>query len=192
MEHIKKKGISVECTMEDLCKVSGKYNKKEIAGAFYVYTQETKYLDDIDYQRILRDDNRPVIPRRPWRNEVKNHAHHICYKRGKAGLENDLAIKGHKILRKYGIDPVLDPHNLIPAPNTGHCPEEIEKVVEELRSAENEALKECKKNGLKGKEQESYIRDMLYQSLEQSGEEAQKKSSKKKGKNINEKKLCRN
>ena len=52
-------------------------------------------------------------------------------------------------MRKNGIDPVLDPHNLVPAPNTGHSAEEIEKVVKDLEKAEAKAIERCEESGKK-------------------------------------------
>ena len=45
-------------------------------------------------------------------------------------------MQGQEILRKYDIDPILDPHNLVPAPNKGHSEANIREVVEGLRRAE--------------------------------------------------------
>ena len=83
-------------------------------------------------------------------------------------------------MRKNGIDPVLDPHNLVPAPNTGHSAEEIEKVVKDLEKAEAKAIEKCEESGKKGKDRDSYIREQLYKSLGKSGKRAQKKDPTKK------------
>ena len=159
-----------------------KYKREEIVAAYYKYTgkMDDNYLNEINYQRILKDDGRPVIQNNDPEREVRNHAHHICYKSGKGRKQKEWVKQGHGILRKYGIDPVLDPHNLVPAPNTGHSAEEIEKVVKDLEKAEAKAIEKCEESGKKGKDRDSYIREQLYKSLGKSGKRAQKKDPTKK------------
>lgn len=186
---MKEDQISKDCTFEEAYEKYGKrggehkYNKKEIAGAYYKYTGKTDMLDEIDYQRILKDDGRPVSQEGIDRDkEVCNHAHHICYKRGQEGEMNDIAMEGHEILRRYGIDPVLDPHNLVSAPNTGHTTPEIRKVVDGLKLTEETALQECKETGLTGELKDEYVKKALYNKLDKLGEAAKAKPRKKKGK----------
>lgn len=186
---MKEDQISKDCTFEEVYEKYGrkggdhKYNKKEIAEAYYKYTGKTDMLDEIDYQRILADDGRPVSQEGIDRDkEVCNHAHHICYKRGQEGEMNDIAMEGHEILRRYGIDPVLDPHNLVSAPNTGHSTEDIRKVVDGIKETEKDALIQCDRNGLTGEEREVFVRESIYDKLDKFGDEAKAKPRKKKGK----------
>ena len=53
-------------------------------------------------------------------------------------------MQGQEILRKYDIDPILDPHNLVSAPNKGYSEANIREVVEGLREAESRALSDNK------------------------------------------------
>ena len=186
---MKEDQISKDCTFEEVYEKYGrtggenKYNKKEIAGAYYKYTGKTDMLDEIDYQRILKDDGRPVSQEGMDRDkEVCNHAHHICYKRGQEGEMNDIAMEGHEILRRYGIDPVMDPHNLVSAPNMGHSTEDIRKVVDELKKTESKALLKCDREGLTAEDRGVYVKKALYNKLDELGEDAKHKPRKKKGK----------
>ena len=84
-------------------------------------------------------------------------------------------MQGQEILRKYDIDPILDPHNLVPAPNKGHSEANIREVVEGLRRAEKNGLKFADKKGLQGEERIQYIKQFLYDELERLGKIAQKR-----------------
>ncbi len=168
--------VNKNCTFEELCEIynakgaNPKYTKKEIAAAYYKYTGKLDQIDLIDYQKILKDDGRPVTQAGVKKGEAKNHAHHICYKRGQDGVVNEIAMQGQEILRKYDIDPILDPHNLVPAPNKGHSEANIREVVEGLRKAERNGLKYVDRKGLKGEERIQYIKQFLYKELERLGE----------------------
>lgn len=185
--------ISKNCTFEEAYEKYStkskiyKYTKKEIAGAYYKYTGKTDRLDDIDYQRILADDGRPVTQDGVKDDEVKNHAHHINYKKGQDGAMNDIAMKGHEILRRYDIDPVLDPKNLVPAPNTGHSEENIQQVVDKLKDTEEFAKKQCDLMGKTGDDRKQYVKEALYDALEELGEDAKNRPRKKKEKAKKEK-----
>ena len=168
--------VNKNCTFEELCEIynakgaNPKYTKKEIAAAYYKYTGKLDKIDLIDYQKILKDDGRPVTQAGVKKGEAKNHAHHICYKRGQDGVVNEIAMQGQEILRKYDIDPILDPHNLVPAPNKGHSEANIREVVEGLRKAERNGLKYVDRKGLKDEERIQYIKQFLYKELERLGE----------------------
>lgn len=79
-------------------------------------------------------------------------------------------MQGQEILRKYDIDPILDPHNLVPAPNKGHSEANIREVVEGLRDAESRALSDCKEFGIDGFEKVEYVKLRLYSELERLGQ----------------------
>ena len=79
-------------------------------------------------------------------------------------------MQGQEILRKYDIDPILDPHNLVPAPNKGYSEANIREVVEGLRKAERNGLKYVDRKGLKDEERIQYIKQFLYKELERLGE----------------------
>ena len=168
--------VNRNCTFEELCEIynakgaNPKYTKKEIAAAYYKYTGKLDKIDLIDYQKILKDDGRPVTQAGVKKGEAKNHAHHICYKRGQDGVVNEIAMQGQEILRKYDIDPILDPHNLVSAPNKGHSEANIREVVEGLRKAERNGLKYVDRKGLKDEERIQYIKQFLYKELERLGE----------------------
>ena len=84
-------------------------------------------------------------------------------------------MQGQEILRKYDIDPILDPHNLVLAPNKGHSEANIREVVEGLRRAEKSGLKFADKKGLKGEERIQYIKQFLYDELDRLGKIAQER-----------------
>ena len=79
-------------------------------------------------------------------------------------------MQGQEILRKYDIDPILDPHNLVPAPNKGHSEANIREVVEGLREAESRALSDCEEFGIYGFEKVEYVKLRLYSELERLGQ----------------------
>ena len=79
-------------------------------------------------------------------------------------------MQGQEILRKYDIDPILDPHNLVPAPNKGHSEANIREVVEGLRDAERDAITRCEQWNLVGEEKIKFIKEALYRELERLGE----------------------
>ena len=84
-------------------------------------------------------------------------------------------MQGQEILRKYDIDPILDPHNLVPAPNKGHSEANIREVVEGLRKAERNGLKFADRRGLKGEERIQFVKQYLYDELNRLGKIAQKR-----------------
>ena len=79
-------------------------------------------------------------------------------------------MQGQEILRKYDIDPILDPHNLVPAPNKGHSEANIREVVDGLRDAESRALRRCELKGLEGESKIDCVKQFLYDELERLGE----------------------
>ncbi len=94
-------------------------------------------LNSIDYERILKETGYP----KPPGTGRETHAHHILYKIG-LGKEQKLLVKeGRKLLLKYGIDPVVDPENLVWAWKFSHNIENLKEVLVTLKNAEIEGLK---------------------------------------------------
>lgn len=48
---------------------------------------------------------------------IDPHAHHILFKTGREGTQQELVKEGQEILRKYGIDPIVGEENLVWEPN---------------------------------------------------------------------------
>ena len=78
-------------------------------------------------------------------------------------------MQGQEILRKYDIAPILDPHNLVLAPNKGHSEANIREVVDGLRRAKSMALRRCELRGLEGEAKINCVRQSLYDELERLG-----------------------
>ena len=95
----------------------------------------------VDFGRYLRN-----LIGEPPSGMIDPHAHHILPKTGKGPVQQALVEKGQKILRSYGIDPVLGPENLCWAPNRvvgQHSEEAIREIVDGLKILqEGEATKE--------------------------------------------------
>jgi hypothetical protein len=71
--------------------------------------------------------------------DVKWHAHHILFKKGNNAAQQALVAQGQAILRKYGIDPVVGPENLVWAPlyaEGQHALPALEEVVKRLQIAD--------------------------------------------------------
>lgn len=205
IEEMDKDKCKKNCTFEELVQKYSKKNKdrvadkdkkvysqKVIAGAYYKFTRKEDQLDLIDYQRILKEKGDPVTQDGiDSKKQVRNHAHHITYKKGKAGEEGKKAKEGRDLLWQYDIDPVLDPHNLVSAPNTGHSPENITEVVNQLKATENSALAECDERNITDPEKrKEEVQKKLYECLDKCGEAAKARPNmkKKKKKTQNEKK----
>ena len=63
-------------------------------------------------------------------------AHHILFKTGLKGRQQDLVKEGQRILREYGIDPIVGPENIVWAPRGvvgQHTTVSLEKVVDGLK-----------------------------------------------------------
>ena len=85
----------------------------------------------VDFGRYLRN-----LIGGPPSGMIDPHAHHILPKIGKGPVQQALVEKGQKILRLYGIDPVLGPENLCWAPNRvvgQHSEEAIREIVDGLK-----------------------------------------------------------
>ena len=63
-------------------------------------------------------------------------AHHILFKTGLKGRQQDLVKEGQRILREYGIDPIVGQENIVWAPRGvvgQHTTVSLEKVVDGLK-----------------------------------------------------------
>lgn len=77
----------------------------------------------------------------PPKGMIDPHAHHILFKKGRKGIQEELVKEGQEILRKYDIDPIWGKENLVWAPNRikgQHTTEVLERVVVTLREAYEE------------------------------------------------------
>ncbi|MEE3312938.1 MAG: AHH domain-containing protein [Treponema sp.] len=86
---------------------------------------------NVDFGRYLRN----LIGNYPS-GMIDPHAHHILPKTGKGTTQQALVEEGQKILRSYGIDPILGPENLCWAPNRvagQHSEEAIKEIVDGLK-----------------------------------------------------------
>lgn len=63
------------------------------------------------------------------------HLHHIVYRKGPKGART-YTRDSQRILRKYGIDPEMDPANWIWAPNRGHTIDAARLLNQALRKAD--------------------------------------------------------
>ncbi len=161
-EQMKKDKISKKISYKQLCaRYKGKYSKKVLAGAYTKYTNKKDKLNKIDYSKILKESGHPV--------KKGEHAHHIVYKKGRKGKMREYAYKAQEILRRYDIDPITNPHNLVSAPNKGHSIDNIKEVYEGLAKAEKEALKLCDKCKLSKKDKKEYVKNILYEELNRLG-----------------------
>lgn len=76
----------------------------------------------------------------PPENMIAPHVHHILFKTGHEGTQQELVKEGQEILRKYGIDPIVGEENLVWAPNRvvgQHDTVALEKVVNGLKAVDN-------------------------------------------------------
>ena len=72
----------------------------------------------------------------PPEDMINPHAHHILFKTGLGEKQQELVKEGQAILRKYGIDPITGPENIVWAPNSvngQHALPSLEKVVNSLK-----------------------------------------------------------
>lgn len=72
---------------------------------------------------------------------IDPHAHHILFKKGREGIQEELVKEGQEILRKYDIDPIWGKENLVCVPNRikgQYITEVLERVVVTLREAYEE------------------------------------------------------
>lgn len=85
----------------------------------------------VDFGRYLRN-----LIGGPPVGMIDPHAHHILPKTGKGYIQQNLVEEGQKVLRSYGIDPVLGFENLCWAPNRvvgQHSTEAISEIVDGLK-----------------------------------------------------------
>ncbi|MCR3761912.1 AHH domain-containing protein, partial [Clostridium felsineum] len=76
----------------------------------------------------------------PPQDMINAHAHHILFKTGLGKTQKKLVLEGQKILRKYGIDPIIGGENLVWAPNGvigQHNLDAIQNVVNQLKAVED-------------------------------------------------------
>ena len=159
----KNKNLSPDCSYKDICdEYEDEYTRAEIAIAYYKYTGKTNHLNKIDYVKIIEENGGSA--------KEKEHAHHIAYKLGQEGEMREYVEKVQEILREYGIDPVLDPHNLVSAPNKGHSIKNIKEVYEALEEAKRIGLSEVNDLGLKGEEMKECVKEYLYEALKTMGD----------------------
>lgn len=139
-------------------------------------------LNSIDYERILKETGYP----KPPGTGRETHAHHILYKLGIGRRQQLLAKEGRKLLLKYGIDPVVDPENLVWARKFRHNLENLKEVVDTLKVTETKLLMKCQKKGLiddlndfksitENLEVREYVRKNLIKALEELGNIAETK-----------------
>jgi hypothetical protein len=58
------------------------------------------------------------------------HAHHILYKKGIGEAQQALVKEGQAILRRYGIDPIFGPENLVWAPKSAKGQHGAERLLQ--------------------------------------------------------------
>ncbi len=118
----------------------GEFNTDEIAliskkmadlGITKAYEIEMKNVDFGKYLRAIGD--------KPPEDMVEPHAHHILFKIGNRKEQQALVEEGQALLRKYGIDPIVGPENLVWAPNKiegQHSIDRLEHVVNKLKEVD--------------------------------------------------------
>ena len=88
-----------------------------------------------DFNKYLRD-----LVGDPPKDMIDPHAHHILFKEGHGKAQSELVIEGQELLRKYGIDPIYGPENLVWAPNRiagQHDYAALKNVVDQLKAVEH-------------------------------------------------------
>ncbi len=77
----------------------------------------------------------------PPANMIYPHAHHILFKEGLGEAQKQLVREGQELLRRFQIDPIMGPENLVWAPMRAegqHGPEALRHVVDQLKAVEAE------------------------------------------------------
>jgi len=113
---------------DEISQISKKMSDLGVTDA---YELAMKNLDFGKYLRTIAGD--------PPVDMLNPHAHHILFKTGLGDAQQALVEEGQAILRKYGIDPIVGPENLVWAPNgiTGqHDFAAIEYVVNQLKAVD--------------------------------------------------------
>jgi hypothetical protein len=98
-------------------------------GITNAFEAEMMKMDFGEYLRNTIGDHPNTDP------DVKWYAHHILFKKGNNAAQQALVVQGQAILRKYGIDPIVGPENLVWASlyaKGQHAYPALEAVVEEL------------------------------------------------------------
>ena len=72
----------------------------------------------------------------PLPNATNVHVHHIVELNGQPGAHRALVREAQDILRRYDIDPLTGPENLVNAPNRGHTIANARELTRQLREAE--------------------------------------------------------
>ncbi len=91
-------------------------------------------VKNIDFGKYLRN-----VKGEPPASMIDPYAHHILFKTGHEGTQQELVKEGQEILRKYGIDPIVGEENLVWAPNRvvgQHDTAALEKVVNGLKAVD--------------------------------------------------------
>lgn len=68
---------------------------------------------------------------------IEPHAHHILFKEGLGETQKQLVREGQELLRRFGIDPIMGPENLVWAPMRAkmqHHTDTLRHVVDELKA----------------------------------------------------------
>lgn len=92
-------------------------------------------MKTIDFNKYLRR-----VKGDPPSEMIDPHSHHILFKIGNGSAQWALVKEGQTLLRKYGIDPIVGPENLVWAPMrvTGqHAGGALEEVVNALRAVDD-------------------------------------------------------
>lgn len=111
---------------EDIGYISKSISKMGLTEEF-----ETALKNGIDFGKYLRN-----IKGEPPADMVNPHAHHILFKTGNGAAQQELVKEGQAILRKYGIDPIVGPENIVWAPNGvvgQHDYKALERIVSTLK-----------------------------------------------------------
>lgn len=114
---------------EEISFISKKMSELNITNEFESFMKQK-----MNFKEFLKNYADP-----PPINKNKVHAHHILFKTGKGHEQQALVAEGQEILRKYGIDPVIGPENLVWAPMSvegQHGPEILRELVNELKQAD--------------------------------------------------------
>ncbi len=114
----------------------GEFSKEEISelcvkvGELCITEEYESTMKNINFGKYLRN-----IVGEPPEGMYDPHAHHILFKTGLKGRQQELVKEGQRILREYGIDPIVGPENIVLAPRGvvgQHTTVSLEKVVESL------------------------------------------------------------
>lgn len=115
----------------------GEFSKEEISelcvkvGELGITEEYESTMKNINFGKYLRN-----IVGEPPEGMYDPHAHHILFKTGLKGRQQELVKEGQRILREYGIDPIVGQENIVWAPRGvvgQHTTVSLEKVVDGLK-----------------------------------------------------------